>query len=322
MSAGDAEVGVMIQPVDGASSPDVITPMLAAIADAAVKQSGSVASPGRIRLPILGVEIPIRNGVWGIRTVTDVWGRIDVLSRQARSGAPELHISPFVLPLPGRCEQLGTTSPFGTTSVTFASGRRYGGDKWRDGAWEQQPPPFKALQAFVCRNAGTNAILFARIDYEKTAITDADRNVIRQILDDVGDAVDSKLATTASDSAPTAANAFVLEPQVLSDPQGFDFSGYLRVAISRIRNNWFAAMPEAARNGGKGRVDISFSIARDGSVQDQRLLVSSRNNDLDIGALSAIQLSTPLARLPPEFKGERLVLRFTFSYNLTPDSPR
>src|SRR4029450_9125026 len=113
---------------------------------------------------------------------------------------------------------------------------------------------------------------------------------------------------------------FVLEPQLLSASPGVDISRYLGAAINRIRANWFAVMPEAARTGGKGRVDIIFSIARDGDVQDQRLVATSGNNALDTAAMSAIQLSLPLGSFPADFNGEPLRLRFAFLYNLTPDS--
>jgi TonB family protein len=90
----------------------------------------------------------------------------------------------------------------------------------------------------------------------------------------------------------------------------------------KVGSQAFAVMPEAARNGGKGRVDILFSITREGNVQDQRLVATSGNNALDTAAMSAIQLSAPLGSFLAEFNGEPLRLRFAFLYNLTPDSPR
>jgi len=315
LSAGDGEVSVMIQAVDGNSKPEVLTPMLIAIADAATKQSGAVASPGRLRLPMLGVEIPVRSGSWGVRTTTDTWGRNDVLGRMAAPGSNELHITPFVFRAPGRCEQLSTASPFGTSSVTYVKGRRLGGDKWHPEAWEQLPPPFKALQAYACRDVGLNSILIARIDYEKPIVTDADRNTIRQILDDVGDAVDDKVGRQTP--APAQGNTFSLQPTVLSDLQGFDIGPYINAVMSRVRTNWFAAMPEAARRGQQGRVVVGFTIARDGTVRDLRVVLAAEDIMLTNGARAAIQLSSPFPAQPAAFKGEQIILNVSFVYNQT-----
>jgi TonB family protein len=164
---------------------------------------------------------------------------------------------------------------------------------------------------------GTNSILLARIDYEKPTVTDEDRIAIRQILDDVGDAVEAKVPRTGAAQPPS--NAFFIDPQVLSsNPQGVDLGPYLNAVNNRIRANWFAVMPETARNGQQGRVDVLFAIARDGSIQDLRLVATSRNDALDQAATIAIQTSNPLPPLPAEFKGDRMALRYAFLYNLTP----
>ena len=186
LSTGDNQIGVTIQARGGSSKPESLTPMLAAIADAALKQSAAVSSPGRLKLPLLGIEIPLRDGVWGVRETTDFWGRNDVLGRAAKPGGNEVNITPFIFAVRGRCENLGTRSPSAIPSATFVKERRYGGDRWHPGAWEQFPPPFKALVAYACRNVGANSILLARIEYEKSAVSDADLKVIRQMLDDIG----------------------------------------------------------------------------------------------------------------------------------------
>lgn len=318
LSAGDSETAVMIQPVEGNSKPEVLTPMLAAIADAALKQSGATSSPSRLRLPVLRIEIPLRSGSWGVRTITDTWGTVDLLGRSSRPGGNELNVTPFIFKAPGRCENLGTTSPFGSSnSVTFVKERRYGGDRWRPGAWEQFPPPFKALEAYACRNVGQNSILLARIEYEKTTVPDSDLSDIRQMLDDIGDAVDQSISGGPAGPTP-APTFFSMEPAILSDTQGYDFGRYLNAVIAKVRQSWYAVMPEVARKGEVGRAVVVFDIVRDGKADNSRLVQGSGNQVLDRGALSAIQLSSPFAALPVDFKGDRLVLRLTFQYNLRP----
>jgi hypothetical protein len=194
LSMSDGLVGVMIQLPRGEPRPEVLTPMLTALAEAGFKQSHSVSSPGRLKLPLLGIEVPIREGAWGIQNGTDVWGRNDILGRPAQPGRNELHITPFVFKAPGRCESLLTKFPnAATTGAVLAKGRNYGGARWYADALEQFPPPFKALQAYACRNVGRNSILLARIDYEKVEVTPEDRSTLRQLLEDIGDEVDRKL---------------------------------------------------------------------------------------------------------------------------------
>src|SRR5688572_5227808 len=321
LSTGENQVGVMIQARATNTRPEALTPMLAAIADAALKQSAAVSSPGRVKLPLLGIEIPLRDGAWGVRETTDTWGRNDVLGRVAKSGNNEVNITPFIFRLPGRCENLGSTSPTGIPAATFVKERRYGGDRWYPGAWEQFPPPFKALVAYACRNVGPNSILIARIEYEKNAMPEADVTIIRQILDDIGNAAETRpipapAPQTRVGAAPeTAGQASALDAQVLSDTQGYDLAPYINDLYRRIRLNWYAVMPQAAIQGASGTVGIVFTITRTGTVSDLRLAPASGNTPLDRGATAAIETAAPFPALPADFKGDRLTLRILFLYN-------
>ena len=107
-----------------------------------------------------------------------------------------------------------------------------------------------------------------------------------------------------------------LDGTILSDTGGYDMSKYVNAALQRVRNNWYAVMPEMARKGEKGRVSVVFTIVRDGKVQDLRVVESSGVDPLDKGAISAVQLSVPFAALPSDFKPDRIVLRIPFLYNM------
>jgi TonB family protein len=111
---------------------------------------------------------------------------------------------------------------------------------------------------------------------------------------------------------------FSAEPQILSpNPKGIDFGPYLNQLLTRLRLNWFSVMPEIARLGQKGRVDIIFTVTRSGTVQGIQLVVNSGHEALDRGAMSAVQLSNPFQRLPADYETD-LKLRIAFLYNMYP----
>src|SRR5439155_6276955 len=106
------------------------------------------------------------------------------------------------------------------------------------------------------------------------------------------------------------------EPTILSDTKGYDFGPYMNQVVNRVRVNWYTLIPEIARLGKKGRVVIIFTITENGTIQDIRLVANSGTEPLDRAAMGAITASNPFARLPTGFDGDRLVLQFTFLYNI------
>jgi TonB family protein len=109
-----------------------------------------------------------------------------------------------------------------------------------------------------------------------------------------------------------------VEPQILSpNPKGIDFGPYLNKLLDTLRHNWYAVMPEIARLGQRGRVDIVFAVGKNGNVKDLQVVANSGYDALDKGAVSAIQLSNPFQQLPPEYETD-LRLRIAFLYNLNP----
>jgi TonB family protein len=103
--------------------------------------------------------------------------------------------------------------------------------------------------------------------------------------------------------------------ELLSDPKGVDFKPYLLQVLQNVRRNWFAVMPESARLGERGRVVLQFAIAKDGKITKVIFSTESGAKVLDRAAVAALSASDPLPQLPPEFKGDRVVLQFTFLYN-------
>src|SRR5204863_9166689 len=106
------------------------------------------------------------------------------------------------------------------------------------------------------------------------------------------------------------------EPTILSDTRGYDFGPYMNQVVNRVRVNWYTLIPEIARLGKKGRVVIIFTITKTGIIDDVRLVANSGTEPLDRAAMGSITASNPFAKLPAGFDGDRLVLQFTFLYNI------
>jgi TonB family protein len=104
--------------------------------------------------------------------------------------------------------------------------------------------------------------------------------------------------------------------ELRSDPQGVDFRPYMLQVLAAVRRNWFAVYPEAARLGQRGEVQLEFAIAKQGLVTKVVFSSESGAKALDQSAVAAISASNPLPPLPAEFKGDRIVLRMTFMYNM------
>jgi len=104
--------------------------------------------------------------------------------------------------------------------------------------------------------------------------------------------------------------------ELKSDPQGVDFRPYMQQVLAAVRRNWFAVYPETARMGGRGEVVLEFAIAKQGLVAKVIYAGQSGSKPLDEAAVAAISASNPLPPLPREFKGDRIVLRMTFMYNM------
>ena len=100
------------------------------------------------------------------------------------------------------------------------------------------------------------------------------------------------------------------------DQKGVDFRPYVQQVLAIIRRNWFAVYPESAKLGTRGQVKLEFAILKSGSVNKVAYSIQSGTQALDHAAVAAVSASNPLPALPAEFQGDRIVLAFTFSYNM------
>jgi TonB family protein len=102
--------------------------------------------------------------------------------------------------------------------------------------------------------------------------------------------------------------------EILSDTRGVNFAPYLRVIVRDIKQNWYRLIPQSADTQ-KGKLAIEFAITNDGHVADMQLVATSGEVVLDRAAWASITKSNPFTRLPSEFTGPFLALRFRFYYN-------
>ena len=105
--------------------------------------------------------------------------------------------------------------------------------------------------------------------------------------------------------------------EILSDTQGVDFGPYVRKALTIIKKNWLALIPEEARPPAnmQGETLIRFSILPDGKISAMKLDGSSQHINIDRAAWGAITGVGQFPPLPTEFKGSHLELRIDFLTN-------
>ena len=115
-----------------------------------------------------------------------------------------------------------------------------------------------------------------------------------------------------------AAAARLSNFELKSDPMGVDFWPYLQRVLAVVKLNWSAVYPQAARLGLRGQVTLEFSVRKDGTVDKIVYDEQSGSRALDNAAVAAISASEHLPSLPAEFKGDRIVLKMSFMYNITP----
>lgn len=86
---------------------------------------------------------------------------------------------------------------------------------------------------------------------------------------------------------------------------------YMRDLEQRIKRNWFPPKGDSSK-----RVVITFEIAKDGRLLSKRIAKSSGVPLADQAAMKAIESTAPFRPLPPEFKGAKVPIEFTFDYNV------
>ena len=99
------------------------------------------------------------------------------------------------------------------------------------------------------------------------------------------------------------------------DPLGADFTVWLNHFKNEVYRNWI--VPQSVMMGFRGHVDLEFTVERNGSVTNLRMLKSSGTPALDRAAVNALVGSRLLA-LPADYGPPRVTMGVTFYYNEGP----
>ena len=111
-------------------------------------------------------------------------------------------------------------------------------------------------------------------------------------------------------SAPAEFQDEITVPLNSDDPR---FKEYLAAVKRRILEVW--RYPDDAEPGLRGKVNVEFSIERDGSVSRVKIIAASGYVVLDRGAKDAMRRASPFPPLPGDFKTNRLNVVGGFRYN-------
>ncbi|MGH9745435.1 MAG: TonB family protein [Candidatus Acidiferrales bacterium] len=95
---------------------------------------------------------------------------------------------------------------------------------------------------------------------------------------------------------------------------GSRFSWYVEAVQRRISGNWLQSTIDP-RIASAPRVIATFDILRDGTIANIQITRSSGNQSVDTSEVRAIRESSPLDRLPPEYKGSKVSVEFYFDFH-------
>lgn len=102
------------------------------------------------------------------------------------------------------------------------------------------------------------------------------------------------------------------------DTQDFPWGDYARKIYLIIRNNWYQRIPLAAREGIRGWVCQRFVIEKDGTISSVRAVRPSGVPPFDKSSADALEASSRLPQLPPDFPEANEGVTFCFYYNMVP----
>lgn len=108
------------------------------------------------------------------------------------------------------------------------------------------------------------------------------------------------------------------ELYVTADTRASRLAPYLDAWRRRVERIGTINYPSAAqRQGMRGNPVIEVAIARDGRLQDARIVRSSGHAEIDAASLGILRLASPFDPFPPELAAEYRVLRFAYEWQFT-----
>lgn len=97
------------------------------------------------------------------------------------------------------------------------------------------------------------------------------------------------------------------------DTQEFKYASYFAQIKRKIELVW-SYPPEAGRQGLFGKLLLKFTILKDGTLADMKLIDSTGHQILDEEALHAVKMASPYPPFPKRIEKERLNVIASFSY--------
>lgn len=158
----------------------------------------------------------------------------------------------------------------------------------------------------------------AKLVPPKTSIDDAIHSVVRgggqggTVVEDL-EPPPNIPGTVRIPQSPAAAQGRL---ELLSDPMGVDFRPYLIRIMALVRKNWYAVIPESARLGTRGTVQLQFIINRAGQVPKLVIAMTSGSDPLDRAAVAGVSATVPFPPLPQDYRGQEIRVQFSFKYNM------
>jgi TonB family protein len=103
---------------------------------------------------------------------------------------------------------------------------------------------------------------------------------------------------------------------------GGDFASrygwYIDAVRRKINQNWLqSTIDPAVRAGRTAKCTTTFTIARDGTVKDIRIVQTSGNYSMDTSAQRALLSASPMPALPSDYSGSAVNVTFDFDLSMT-----
>jgi periplasmic protein TonB len=95
---------------------------------------------------------------------------------------------------------------------------------------------------------------------------------------------------------------------------GARFPWYVEAVQRRVSSNWLQSTVDPGISFAP-RVVATFDILRNGTIVNAQITKSSGNYSVDNSALRAIQNSSPVNALPPEYSGSKVSVEFWFEFH-------
>jgi len=121
----------------------------------------------------------------------------------------------------------------------------------------------------------------------------------------------------------TAACAFAQQDQIVVDrtTRSKVLTDYTLLTRDLIQRAWTTPLDFNEPGAVKGRISVTYSIGRDGSVQSVELVKGSGHQEMDRSLIAAIRSAVPFPAFPDEIEARSILIRANFIVADLPTMP-